>query len=99
MTFRRYLYLILREVFNPKPRMPTQAELAVELRAIRLQQEKSAVEIKTQNNLILTQKARIEELEDSQNDGGEATQELVEAVAAVKVQSKTLDDLIDDEKV
>lgn len=76
--------------------MASQAELAADLRAVRTQQEKTAKEIADVQAGVDTLKAKIVELEKIIADGNAPSQELVDAVAAVKAQAQVCDELIPD---
>lgn len=76
--------------------MATQAELAADLRAVRAQQEKTATEIAALQEAQNVAINKITELEALVAAGGTVTQELVDAVAAVKAQAQVVDDLIPD---
>ena len=76
--------------------MASQAELAADLRAVRAQQEKTAKEIADVQSGVDSLKAKIVELEKIIADGNAPSQELVDAVAAVKEQAQIVDDLIPD---
>lgn len=80
-----------------KELMATQAQLAADLRAVLAQQQKTLTEIQGVQSAVDTLKARVAELEAIiASQGGEASQELVDAVAAVKAQAQTVDDAIPD---
>lgn len=77
----------------------TQAELVVELQAVLEQQKKTTTEIQAVQTSVNTLKEKITELEEIINaggTGGEASQELVDAVQAVKDQAQVVDDEIPD---
>lgn len=76
--------------------MATQAELAADLRAVRAQQEKTGGEIATLQGSVDTLNAKIVSLEALLAAGGVVTQELIDAVAAVKEQAQIVDDQIPD---
>lgn len=76
--------------------MATQAELSADLRAVRAKQEKTAQEIadlQTAQNVAIQ---KIVQLEEVIAAGTAPSQELVDAVAAVKAQAQIVDDLIPD---
>lgn len=76
--------------------MATQAELSADLRAVRAKQEKTAQEIadlQTAQNVAIQ---KIVQLEEVIAAGVTPSQELVDAVAAVKSQAQIVDDLIPD---
>lgn len=79
--------------------MATQAELAQILREVRTQQEKTAQEIATLQGSVDTLKTKVEELEAIVAQQGEASEELTEAVNAVKEQAQIVDDQIPDAPV
>jgi hypothetical protein len=76
--------------------MATQAELAADLRAVRSQQEKTAAEIVAVQEAQTLALAKIAELEALISAGSIVSQELIDAVAAVKAQAQVVDDLIPD---
>lgn len=83
--------------------MATQAQLAADLRDVLAQQQKTSGEIKQQTEDIQTLQAstdtlkqRVAELEAVIIAGGEASAELTDAVARVKIQSQVIDDQIPD---
>lgn len=76
--------------------MATQAEIAADLRAVLAQQQKTAAEIAAVQEAQNVAIAKIAELEALIAAGGTVTQELVDAVAAVKAQAQIVDDLIPD---
>lgn len=76
--------------------MATQAELAADLNAVLAQQQKTAVEIASVQAAQTLALEKIAELEEIISAGGVVTQELIDAVAAVKAQAQTVDDLIPD---
>jgi peptidoglycan hydrolase CwlO-like protein len=76
--------------------MATQAELAADLKAVLAQQQKTAGEIAAVQASVDTLKAQIVDLEGQIATGGTVSQELVDAVAAVKAQAQIVDDLIPD---
>lgn len=71
----------------------TQAELAQDLRDVLAQQQKTSSEIATLQTSVDALKARIAELETA---SAGASQELIDAVAAVKAQAQIVDDQIPD---
>lgn len=76
--------------------MATQKEMADDLKLVHAQQVKTAGEIallQEAQNVAIT---KIAELEALIAAGGTVTQELVDAVAAVKTQAQIVDDLIPD---
>lgn len=80
--------------------MATQAEQAQTLRDVLAQQKKTATEIAGVQAQTETLKEKIDSLQAIIDAGtgtaGEATQELIDAVAAVKAQAQVLDDAIPD---
>jgi cob(I)alamin adenosyltransferase len=76
--------------------MATQAELAADLRAVLAQQKKTSAEIAVVQTSVDTLKAKIAELEAVIAGGGEASPELVAAVAEVKAQAQVVDDQLPD---
>lgn len=76
--------------------MATQSELAADLKAVLAQQQKTAGEITAVQKSVDDLKAQIVVLEGQINAGGTVTQELIDAVAAVKTQAQVVDDLIPD---
>ena len=76
--------------------MATQKELADSLNAVLAQQKKTAEEIKSVQASVDTLNAKIVQLEAIIAAGGEASQELTDAVAAVKAQAQVVDELIPD---
>ena len=66
--------------------MATQQELAAQLRDVLAQQKKTSTEITSVQASVDTLNAKIVELEAVIAAGGEASQELTDAVAAVKAQ-------------
>lgn len=76
--------------------MATQAELAADLRAVRAQQDKTAAEIAEVQAAQTVALAKIVALEEVIAAGIQPSQELVDAVAAVKAQAQVVDDLIPD---
>lgn len=76
--------------------MANQAELAADLRAVLTQQQKTSVEIATLQASVDVQTTKIAELEALLAAGGVITQELIDAVAAVKAQAQVIDDQIPD---
>lgn len=81
----------LREVL-----MTTQAEQAQILRQVLTQQQKTQGEIATLQGSVDTLNQKIADLESQVAAGGEASQELQDAVAAVKAQAQIVDDQIPD---
>lgn len=79
--------------------MATQAELAADLKAVLEQQKKTGTEIATLQASVDAQTQKIKELEELVAAGGEISQELVDAVAAVKAQAQVIDDQIPDAPV
>jgi cell division protein FtsB len=77
--------------------MATQTEMAAALREVVVQLQKSNNEIKTVQASVDVLKTRIADLEKIITDGDVASQELIDAVAAVKVAAQTVDDDIPDE--
>lgn len=75
--------------------MATQAELAADLRKVVEQQKKTEGEIRTLQTASDLLNEKITDLEKVIADGG-ATQELTDAVAAVKAQAQVVDDAIPD---
>lgn len=76
--------------------MTTQAEQAQILRDVLAQQQKTAAEIGGVQTEVTALKARIAELEAAAGNQDNASQELVDAVAAVKAQAQVVDDAIPD---
>lgn len=76
--------------------MATQADLAADLRAVKAQQEKTLKEIQSVQTNVDTLKEKIVELEEIIREGATPSQELVDAVAAVKAQAQVVDDAIPD---
>lgn len=76
--------------------MATQAELAADLRAVLDQQKKTSGEIATVQASVETLKKTITDLEAIIAAGGAVSQELTDAVAAVKAQAQLIDDQIPD---
>lgn len=76
--------------------MATQATLAADLQAVLAQQQKTATEIASVQASVTTLNAKIVELEAVIADGAAPTQELTDAVAAVKAQAQVVDSLIPD---
>jgi chromosome segregation ATPase len=76
--------------------MATSAELAADLKLVLAQQQKTAGEIASVQTSVDALKAQIVDLEGQISVGGTVSQELVDAVAAVKAQAQVVDDLIPD---
>jgi peptidoglycan hydrolase CwlO-like protein len=76
--------------------MATQTQLAADLKAVLEQQKKTSVEITALQGSVDTLNTKITELEAVISAGGEASQELTDAVAAVKAQAQVVDDQIPD---
>lgn len=76
--------------------MATQAELAETLRQVNEQQKKTGREIAALQASMDTLNAKIAELEAIIAAGGTPSQELVDAVQAVKDQAQIVDDQIPD---
>lgn len=78
--------------------MATQAELAADLELVLAQQVKTAGEVAAVQESVTDLQAQVEELEAliEGGAGGEVSQELIDAVAAVKAQAQIVDDLIPD---
>ena len=76
--------------------MASQTELAAQLRDVLAQQKKTSTEITAVQSSVDTLNAKIVELEAVIAAGGEASQELTDAVAAVKAQAQVVDDQIPD---
>lgn len=80
--------------------MATQSELAADLGKVLSQQLKTTGEIATVQASVDALKAEVARLEKIIADGGgtgaEVTQELIDAVAAVKAQAQVIDDAIPD---
>lgn len=76
--------------------MATQAELISELKLVHAQQVKTAAEIADLQTGVTTLKDEIKRLEEVIATGVAPSQELVDAVAAVKSQAQIVDDLIPD---
>ncbi len=72
--------------------MATQAEVTAELKAIKDQNKKSQAEVRAALDALLAKITALEAVIAS----GEATPELTAAVAELKTESQTLDDLIPD---
>ena len=79
--------------------MASQSEQAQILRDVYAQQQKTAGEIATLQGSVDTLNTRIAELETAVTAGGDASQELIDAVAAVKQQAQVVDDQIPDAPV
>lgn len=76
--------------------MATQKELAEQLKLVLAQQKKTAAEIAAVQDSVNLQTIKIADLEAVIANGGAASQELIDAVQAVKEQSQITDDLIPD---
>lgn len=76
--------------------MATQQDLVNDLKAVRTQQEKTAGEIATLQTSVTTLNQKIVDLQAIVDAGGTISQELIDAVAAVKQEAQTVDDLIPD---
>ena len=76
--------------------MQTQAQLAEDLRAVLAKQQKTHEEILATKNSIVTLKGVIVDLEAVIAKGEGATEELANAVAAVKLQAQIVDDDLPD---
>lgn len=76
--------------------MATQAEIVAILQDVLAQQKKTSAEITSLQAGVDTLKAKITELEAVIAAGDQASQELVDAVAAVKAQAQVVDDQIPD---
>jgi chromosome segregation ATPase len=76
--------------------MATQAELAQTLRDVNTQQRKTIEEIKTLQGSVDQLNAKVAELEQIIANGPEVSQELQDAVAAVKELAQQVDDQIPD---
>lgn len=76
--------------------MASQAEQAAILREVEAQQKKTSGEITVLQGSVDTLNAKIVALEEVIAAGGEATQELTDAVAAVKAQAQVVDEQIPD---
>lgn len=76
--------------------MSTQAEQAQVLRNVLAQQQKTQAEIGTLQGSVDTLNQKITDLEAQVASGGDASQELIDAVAAVKAQAQIVDDQIPD---
>ena len=76
--------------------MKTQAELVEDLKAVAAQQLKTATEISALKDASAVLQQKIANLETALQNAGNATPELEAAVAAVKAQAQTNDDLIPD---
>lgn len=74
--------------------MATQAELAADIRAVTVQLAKSAEETKELQASVNVLKDRITELEESLGDN--VSQEVLDAVTALKAQAQIVDDNIPD---
>jgi chromosome segregation ATPase len=76
--------------------MATQAELSADLKAVLAQQVKTQGEIATVQASVDTLKVQVADLQAIIDAGGTVTQELIDAVAAVKAQAQVIDDQIPD---
>ena len=76
--------------------MATQKELSDDLKLVLDQQRKTAAEIKSVQEAQAVSLSKILELEALIAAGGTVTQELIDAVTAVKTQAQIVDDLIPD---
>lgn len=76
--------------------MATEKQLADDLKGVLEQQKKTAAEIQSVQASVDSLNTKIAELEAIIAGGGEASQELTDAVAAVKVQAQLVDSLIPD---
>lgn len=76
--------------------MASQAELAADLKGVLERQKKTSTEIATLQASVDAQTVKIAELEALVAAGGTISQELVDAVAAVKAQAQLIDDQIPD---
>jgi uncharacterized coiled-coil protein SlyX len=76
--------------------MATQKELADDLKLVLAEQQKTAEEIKAVQASVDTLNAKIVDLEGQLASGSIVSQELIDAVAAVKAQAQIVDDLIPD---
>lgn len=76
--------------------MATQKEIAEDLKLVLAQQVKTAGEIALLQEAQTVAIAKIVELEALIAEGGTVTQELIDAVAAVKAQAQIVDELIPD---
>jgi hypothetical protein len=77
--------------------MATQAELIADLKAVRIEQEKTATEITAVQAAQTVALNKITELEAVIASGSMSpSQELIDAVKAVKAQAQVVDDLIPD---
>lgn len=76
--------------------MATQAEQTQALREVLTQLQKTSGEIATLQGSVDTLNTRIVELEAQVGSTGDASQELIDAVAAVKAQAQIVDDQIPD---
>lgn len=76
--------------------MQTQTELANDLKAVLAQQQKTATEISAVQAGVDTLKQQVADLQAVIDSGGTISQELIDAVAAVKAQAQVIDDLIPD---
>ena len=76
--------------------MATITELVADLKAVKAVQEKTALEIQSVQAGVNVLNAKITELETIIAAGNEVPAELVDAVAAVKLQAQLVDDLIPD---
>lgn len=76
--------------------MATQKELAEQLKLVLAQQKKTAAEIAAVQVSVDTLKTKITDLEAVIANGDSASQELIDAVQAVKEQAQVADDLIPD---
>lgn len=76
--------------------MATEKELVADLKLVLEQQKKTAAEIGLVKDSVDKQTVKIAELEAVIASGDSASQELIDAVQAVKEQSQITDDLIPD---
>lgn len=76
--------------------MSIQSDLTADLKLVLAQQQKTSAEIATVQASVNVQAQRIAELEAIIAAGGPITQELIDAVAAVKAQAQVIDDQIPD---
>lgn len=96
--FRSHLELATKNDLKEMEKriMASQAELTADLKAVLAQQQKTSAEIATLQSSVDAQTVKIAELEALVAQGGTITQELIDAVAAVKAQAQVIDDQIPD---
>lgn len=97
LSHQQHIHSLLHRLENKIDNiMATQAELSADLRAVNAQQIKTATEIVALQAGQDALTAKIVELQAIVDAGGAIGQELIDAVAAVKAQSQTNDELIPD---